>query len=117
MKKNGWQLLDDRWQKTKREAKEEWTSKEYDYVGDFLNEMMSCDEKGNCRAGRRHWQMTNGKIWDKWQIKNDNDKDTDKCKDNDSDKHKYNDNDKHSDNDNEHDKDTENTNTMTKIQI
>ena len=54
MKKNGWQLLDDRWQKTKREAKEEWTSKEYDYVGDFLNEMMSCDEKGNCRAGRRH---------------------------------------------------------------
>ena len=73
--------------------------------------------KGELPRWKKTLTNANGKIWDKWQIKNDNDKDTDKCKDNDSDKHKYNDNDKHSDNDNEHDKDTENTNTMTKIQI
>ena len=61
MKENGYRLFymmaewmqnGCRWQKTKRvvELKED----EYDYVEDFFNEMMTCEERGNCRAGRRH---------------------------------------------------------------
>ena len=52
MNENGYRLSYGRWQKTKRvvELKED----EYDYVEDFFNEMMTCEERGNCRAGRRH---------------------------------------------------------------
>jgi len=52
MKKKGYEIVDGRWQKTNRV--DEWKDEEYDYVEDFLNEKMTCDEKGNCRAGRRH---------------------------------------------------------------
>ena len=62
MKKKGYNLVDDRWQKTERvvESKDEeydYVEDEYDYVEDFLTDMMTCEEKGeNCghRAGRRH---------------------------------------------------------------
>jgi len=55
MKKKGYNLVDDRWQKTERVV--ESMDEEYDYVEDFLTDMMTCEEKGeNCghRAGRRH---------------------------------------------------------------
>ena len=52
MKKKGYGLVDGRWQKKNRVY--EWKDEEYDYVEDYLNDMMTCEEKGNCRAGRRH---------------------------------------------------------------